>query len=60
MARPKKITRIDENMPVKASETALTVFLLQDPTAKSLKRIIRVHGAEERDRLVNRGWVHHG
>ena len=60
MARPKKIAHIDENMLVEASETAPTVFLLQDPTAKAVKRIIRVHSVEERDRLINRGWVHHG
>lgn len=60
MARPKKITHIDENIPVAAFETAPTVFFLQDPTSMAQKRIIRVYDTVERDRLIARGWVQNG
>ena len=60
MARPRKIPLDTINIPLDAAVKAPEVFLLQDPTAKALKRILRVYSAEERDRLINRGWVYHG
>jgi len=47
-------------MPVEATESASKAFFLYDPTSGPMKRIMRVHSIEERDRMVARGWRIHG
>jgi hypothetical protein len=65
MGRPRKIKQLDleqvinelpAEMPVEAPESASKAFFLYDPTSRPMKRIIRVHSIEERDRMIARGW----